>query len=108
LSDSERLDRFVFEWFGADAPAQLNLGIGNNVPVEAAQAVIAAYAVGSAPPVHLYRMDKDDDFGNTHRVYVGGLQSHAREPMKAERIKALLDPLLTRDELMKLIPRATD
>ena len=99
LHDSEQLDRFVFEWFGTAPPTRLNLGIGRDVPVKAAQAVIAAYAVelrGAGGP-SLPDMDDDEGFGNTQRVYVqGGLEDRGEVAMKAEEIKALLNPLLTR------------
>jgi hypothetical protein len=107
LHDSEQLDRFVFEWFGKYPMTRLNLGIGKGFPVEAAQAILATYASDSALLVYLYRMDADDGFGNTHRAYVGGLVDRAKEPLKPERLKALLNPLLTRDEFMKLIPESS-
>lgn len=108
LHDRRQLDQFVFEWFGSgrEAPDRLNLVIGKNVPVGAAQAVIATFATDSTLPVHIHRKTADDEFGHTQRVYVGSLRNRGKEPMKAEEIKALLNPVLTHDELMQLVPEA--
>ncbi|MCL4203616.1 MAG: hypothetical protein KJ000_14020 [Pirellulaceae bacterium] len=110
LHDRGQLDQFVFEWFGSDrdAPDRLNLVIGQNFPVGAAQAVIATFAADSALPVYIHRRTADDEFGHTQRVYVGSLRNRGEEPMKAEQIKALLNPVLTHDELMQLLPEATN
>lgn len=102
----KQLSLFVFEWFGADrdAPTRLNLLIGKNTPVGAAQAVIATFARDSPLPVYIHRKNADDEFGGTQRMYVGALRDRGEEPMTAEQIKALLNPKLNRDRLMQLIP----
>jgi hypothetical protein len=110
LHDRGQLDQFVFEWFGSDrdAPERLNLVIGENVPVGAAQAVIATFATDSTLPVYIHRRTADDEFGHTQRVYVGSLRNRGEEPMKDEQIKALLNPVLTHDKLMELLPEAAN
>lgn len=102
----KQLRLFVFEWFGADhdVPTRLNLVIGKNIPVAAAQAVIATFARDSSLPVYIHRKVADGDFGDTQRMYVGALRDRGEKPMTAEQIKALLNLRLNREELMQLIP----
>lgn len=110
LHDRQQLDQFVFEWCGSnrDAPERLNLVIGKYVPVGVAQAVIATFATDSTLPVYIHRYTAEGKFGNTQRVYVGSLLNRGNEPMKAEQIKALLNPVLTHHEAMQLVPEAAN
>jgi hypothetical protein len=104
LSKNGQLDKVAFNWFGKEAPKRLNLAIGKTVPVEVAQAAVAAYARDSKLPVYLYRMSTDGGFGETKSVYVGAVKDRGMTPTTAEQIKSLLKAGLTGDEFMKLLP----
>src|SRR5262245_768253 len=92
LGANKQLDKVVFQWFGTNGANRLDIQVGKNVPVEVAQAVIAAYARDSKLPVFLHRVSQDGMFANTHRVFIGSLEAYGKAPLKREEIKVLLRP----------------
>jgi hypothetical protein len=105
LAGRGRLRSVVFERFGTEVPGRLNILIGSEVPIEVAQSAIAAYAAGSELPVSIAAMAEDAGHNDTHRIYVGGLCDLGGAPMRPEKIQALLDPGLTREQMVKLLPK---
>jgi hypothetical protein len=104
LKEGHHLDNYVFEWFGKGKAERLNLLIGSQVPIEDAQAAIAVFARWSRLPVYIGWMTADEDFGNTHRIYVGGLANFGKEPMSAEKVNGLLKRGLTAADFAQLLP----
>jgi len=108
LHEQKQLDQVVFDWFGKKLPTRLNLLIGDNVPVEMAQAVVAAYADGSKIPVHITLMTEDEQLGLTRAVYVGGLVDRDDAPVMRKQIQELLKPGLTHQQFAKVLLKQKD
>jgi hypothetical protein len=108
LEGTRHLDGVVFEWFGKKPPKRLDIEIGDQVPVELVQQVIAAYADKSQIPVHLTLATKDEATRKTHRVYIGSLDESGKDPATPELIRELLKPGLRQQQLAKLLSDSGD
>ena len=105
LKEQKQLDKFVFNWFGKTAPKQMNIMIGDKVPVQTAQAVIKTYAVGRKMLVYVQLMTKDDDFDHTAQVYVGGLVEPQGPPATAEQLRELVKPGLSQERFAEMLTK---
>lgn len=114
VSQAGMLDRVLFESFGAESPARVEVKIGKRVPVEIARAVIRALAGRQdlAVYVHVY---KDDNFiqdgrriyfAYTQRVIVGSFGKSKGKPLSSEKAAALLREGITRKEFFKLLSQS--
>lgn len=90
LARNRLLDKVVFEWFGPRTPKALEIEIGSKVPVEMAQAAVRAFCRRVDMPVVVSVNTQDGQFGNTQRIYVGGLVATGKPPTSRDRIDALL------------------
>ena len=108
LGKQKLLDQIVFKWFGKEPPTKLNLLVGNKVPVEMAQAVVAAYAARYEVPVYITMMTEDEELDHTRCVYVGAVVDSDIDPVTPEKIKELLKPGLTAEQFAKLLPKKKD
>jgi hypothetical protein len=90
LARNRLLDKVVFEWFGPKTPETLEIEIGSKVPVEMAQAVVRVFCRREDMPVVISVDTEDGQFGNTQRIYIGGLVASGKPPTRRDRIDALL------------------
>jgi hypothetical protein len=111
VSQAGMLDRVLFESFGTESPARVEVRIGKRVPFEIARAVIRALAgrPDLAVYVHVYTDDnlmldgRPIYFAYTQRVIVGGLGKSQGKPLTGEKAAALLREGITRKEFFKLL-----
>jgi hypothetical protein len=80
----------VFAWFGPKTPEAVEIKIGSKVPVEMAQAAVRVFCRREDMPVVISVDTEDGQFGNTQRIYVGGLVATGKPPTSRDRIDALL------------------
>jgi hypothetical protein len=100
-------DHLLFNPFTPDrAPELVEVMIGSKVPVEAVRVVLREVSRVPDLKLALSVLKEDDVFGNTQRVYIGGLVPSGRRPATPEQLKALLAPDLTHQELLGLLEKA--
>jgi hypothetical protein len=97
-------DEVLFHPFTpTDLPETIEIAIGSRVPVAAAQCVLLEF--GDLPnfkPV-LTVMRDNDSFGNTQRIYIGGLRPQGQTPISRKKLKLLLTPNLSQREFLTII-----
>jgi hypothetical protein len=100
LKEHKLLDQIVFGWIGKmeKPPARLNLLIGDNIPIEVAQAVIAAYVAGAKLPVHIKLTVEDGQLLRTRRITVGGFVDYDTDAVTPAQIMELLKPGLSHED----------
>jgi hypothetical protein len=102
LNQSRILEQVVFEWFGPSKVESIQIGIGNRVPVGLAQSVLRVFSRQKGIPIILDIADTDGDFGDTQRVYVGGLVKSRTKPLSKERLEALLKDGIEQREFFRI------
>ena len=114
VSQAGMLDRVLFESFGTESPARVEVKIGKRVPVEIARAVIRALAGRRDLAVYV-DVYKDDNFkyegrpiyfAYTQRVIVGSFGKSKGKPLTGEKAAALLREGVTREEFFKLLSKS--
>ncbi|MGD0199165.1 MAG: hypothetical protein ABSD27_00285 [Bryobacteraceae bacterium] len=90
LARNRLLDKVVFEWFGPKNPEAVEIEIGSKVPVEMAQAAVRVFGRRDDIPVVVSVDTEDRQFGNTQRIYIGGLVATGKPPTSRDRMDALL------------------
>ncbi len=83
--------------------AAVEISVGSKFPVAAAQAAIEEVCGVPDLKVTLTVMSDDEGFGNTQRMYIGGLVQRSKTPVTSERLKAILNPSLTRRQFLALL-----
>ena len=100
-----RLGDLVFEEFGGEVIPRLEIHIGEAIPVDVAQAVLAVY--GNHPELPVYvGITPAGDFASEQRVYIGGFVHTLDRPLAPELLERLLAPGLTIETLHALLPPA--
>lgn len=105
LKEQKQLDQVVFEWFGKETPKRLNIVIGDKVPVQIAQAAIAAYAVDAKVPVYIVLKSDDENVGRTYRIFLGSLVDFGNDPLKPEQLRELVKPDLSQERFTELLSK---
>jgi hypothetical protein len=102
LARNRLLDKVVFEWFGPKTPETLEIEIGSKVPVEMAQAAVRLFCRRVDMPVVISVDTEDGVFGNTQRIYIGGLVASGKPPTNRDRIDALLREGISQEDFLAI------
>lgn len=97
------IDKILFDFFGKTRPENLEIMIGSKVPLHISQAVIRVFSKHSDLPVILTINTVDGKFGNTQRVYIGGLVKTGKSPVSRETIGVLLSKSISREEFIRFV-----
>ena len=104
LTEKKVGNKIVILFFSSKAPPEyVTLKFGSRVPLDIAQSVIKAATQTPGIRITLVLQKLDGDFGDTQRVYIGGLLQHSKRPVTQDKLDALLNDQLSLEEFHKLI-----
>ncbi len=103
--EPQDIDKILFDFFGETRPETLGIMIGSRVPLKIAQAVVRVFSQQSALPITITINADDGIFGNTQRVYIGGLVRAEKNPISLETIDILLREDISQEEFIEIVSK---